>query len=335
MQSGPHTPSPLDALMDPLVPTSSSRSILDLIDQMHAGLAPVFKVVRAMTGDPQADRFGFQSGVCHRIVLADRPAANIITTLQTVKMVLAGIEESSIDQRCAIAGQLLDALAAIPTAYFAAISAPMVRDKAFALLKFDKQLHHLASVGHLLAGVIQQPLSQWSFLQVRNVLLAMADLLSGLEAALLVTPDISARLKTHVSILDERMKSAATEAALGQVFHSALPATIVRSAQSSIEPVIASTTSGYADLRGNNLDTVATNPPAAEGWTFEFSPGHQLQLQSDLTTDWPFDIGGNGFADILAGLPGFTPDSSADEANPFGSNATWPNLGSDYRQTEH
>ena len=53
-------------------------------------------------------------------------AANIAVTYQTVKMVLAGAEESSIEQRCAIAGQLLDVLAAIPTAYIAAISTPMV-----------------------------------------------------------------------------------------------------------------------------------------------------------------------------------------------------------------
>ena len=47
-------------------------------------------------------------------------------TLQTLKMVSADLEESSVDQRCAIAGQLLDALAAIPTAYIAAISATFV-----------------------------------------------------------------------------------------------------------------------------------------------------------------------------------------------------------------
>ena len=47
-------------------------------------------------------------------------------TLQTLKMVSADLEQSSVDQRCAIAGQLLDALAAIPTAYIAAISATFV-----------------------------------------------------------------------------------------------------------------------------------------------------------------------------------------------------------------
>ncbi len=59
---------------------------------------------------------------------AEDSAANIAVTLQTVKMVLAGAEESSVERRCAIAGELLDALSAIPTAYIAAISSPMVSD---------------------------------------------------------------------------------------------------------------------------------------------------------------------------------------------------------------
>lgn len=47
--------------------------------------------------------------------------------MQTLKMVLAGSEESSVSQKCAIAGELLDALANVPTAYIQAISAPTVR----------------------------------------------------------------------------------------------------------------------------------------------------------------------------------------------------------------
>lgn len=54
------------------------------------------------------------------------PAVNIIITMQTLKMVLAGSEESSVSQKCAIAGELLDALANVPTAYIQAISAPTV-----------------------------------------------------------------------------------------------------------------------------------------------------------------------------------------------------------------
>jgi hypothetical protein len=51
--------------------------------------------------------------------------------MQTLKMVLAGGEESSVGQRCAIAGELLDALATVPTAYIQAISAPTVRFKHY------------------------------------------------------------------------------------------------------------------------------------------------------------------------------------------------------------
>lgn len=44
---------------------------------------------------------------------------NIIITLQTVKMVVAGASEntSSVAERCAIAGDLLDAISNVPTAY--------------------------------------------------------------------------------------------------------------------------------------------------------------------------------------------------------------------------
>lgn len=48
-------------------------------------------------------------------------------TLQTVKMVMAGTEQASVSQRCMIAGELLDGLASVPTAYIHASSTPMVR----------------------------------------------------------------------------------------------------------------------------------------------------------------------------------------------------------------
>lgn len=72
------------------------------------------------------------------------------------------------------------------------------------------QLHHLAGVGHLLGSVIHSPLSQWTYLQVRNILLSLADLLQGLESALSSQSiDIAQRLRSHVSRIDAYMTDAA------------------------------------------------------------------------------------------------------------------------------
>lgn len=46
--------------------------------------------------------------------------------MQTIKMVVTGTEETSVEKRCAIAGELLDALSTVPTSYLQAISSPMV-----------------------------------------------------------------------------------------------------------------------------------------------------------------------------------------------------------------
>lgn len=86
----------------------------------------------------------------------------------------------------------------------------------------DVQMHHLAGVGHLLGSVIQSPLSQWTYLQVRNVLLAMVDLLASLEACS-STEGGSQRLKAHIQRIDAYMTNAARERQGQKVYHSALP----------------------------------------------------------------------------------------------------------------
>jgi hypothetical protein len=83
-------------------------------------------------------------------------------------------------------------------------------------------MHHLAGVGHLLGSVIQSPLSQWTYLQVRNVLLAMVDLLASLEANT-STEGGSARLKAHIQRIDAYMTNAAREKQGKEVYHNALP----------------------------------------------------------------------------------------------------------------
>ncbi|CAD6582776.1 MAG: hypothetical protein TREMPRED_003385, partial [Tremellales sp. Tagirdzhanova-0007] len=244
----------------------------------------------------------------------DRFTANIAVTYQTVKMVLAGAEESSIEQRCAIAGQLLDALAAIPTAYIANISTPM--------------LHHLASVGHLLGTVIHTPLSQWSFLQVRNVLSALADLLAGLELALSLTSDISIKLKAHVSKIDGYMASAALEAQREQVYHLPRPYQMSDSHERTAQPL--DTDQGTSPQKAKTDGDFAI-PDLFGDWTFELSPDHRLQLQTDLTTDWPIHVGRNGMPDYFGGSFGSGLDIAPSlgeqgvlDTSSFNSDTTFP-----------
>lgn len=136
---------------------------------------------------------------------------------------MAGTEEANVSQRCMIAGELLDGLASVPTAYIHASSTPMVSQlHPSQVVRLIKQMHHLAGVGHLLGSVIQSPLSQWTYLQVRNVLLAMVDLLASLEANT-STEGGSARLKAHIQRIDAYMTNAAREKQGKEVYHSALP----------------------------------------------------------------------------------------------------------------
>jgi hypothetical protein len=89
-------------------------------------------------------------------------------------------------------------------------------------VRTHSQMHHLAGVGHLLGSVIQSPLSQWTYLQVRNVLLAMVDLLASLEANT-STEGGSTRLKAHIQRIDAYMTNAARDRQGKEVYHSALP----------------------------------------------------------------------------------------------------------------
>jgi hypothetical protein len=103
-----------DAISDMfLTPGPSSIDIMDYLSAKYLALPAVYQSARVMTGDDTHDRFGFQ-------------AANITITFQTVKLALASAENHSVGRSCEIAGELLDALAAIPTAYIMAISTPMV-----------------------------------------------------------------------------------------------------------------------------------------------------------------------------------------------------------------
>ncbi|EED13706.1 conserved hypothetical protein [Talaromyces stipitatus ATCC 10500] len=175
----------------------SENDMLLTAQQDWESLPTELKTARPMTGDIIGDRYGFQ-------------AANIIITMTTVKMVLTRSEDHTLAQRCAMAGELLDNLSSIPTIYVQATSTAM--------------LHHLAGVGHLLGSITHSPLSPWMYLQVRSAILAMADLIDSLQAALTPDVNISLKLREHVEQTDRAMEEVRKTNTKNHVLHSALPA---------------------------------------------------------------------------------------------------------------
>lgn len=112
----------------------------------------------------------------------------------------------------------------------------------------------------------------------------MSDLILGLETALAMKPEISAKLKAHASIIDDKMSSAAAAAIQAQM------------------PSISNTHSASSIA---NFPSAARPPahPAAnfgferdgpDNWTVGFSPDHQMQLHDVLTSDWPLDFISHG-----------------------------------------
>jgi hypothetical protein len=159
---------------------ATQASVLDSVMCMYANLPQCFKQTRPTTFNNTEDRYSFQ-------------AANIAATIQLLRMVLFSAGGATIEQRCQVANEVVAAFALVPVAYLRAISAPL--------------LHHLAGIGSILGFVLEEPLSNSNFAQVRNVLLAMAQLLSTIGSGINVTSDASERLRTLVRRIDEFMQA--------------------------------------------------------------------------------------------------------------------------------
>jgi hypothetical protein len=82
-------------------------------------------------------------------------------------MMLFASGGGTIEERCKIASEVVDAFTLIPVAYLRAISSPL--------------LHHLAGIGAILGSVLEEPLSDIAYQQVRVVLLSLAQLLENLD----------------------------------------------------------------------------------------------------------------------------------------------------------
>ncbi|TKA27513.1 hypothetical protein B0A50_04343 [Salinomyces thailandicus] len=171
---------PRQTLIDNVLQVSDSLSqeaVLDSVVQMYADLPQCFKATNPMTSKPRMDRFGFQ-------------AADIIATVQLLRMVVLIATGASIFERCQIANEVVNAFIAIPTAYHHAISVPL--------------LFHLGVIGQILATTLEQPLSEKEYSSIRDVMMAMAQLLSTLEG-LHASRGASQRLRDQITRVDEYM----------------------------------------------------------------------------------------------------------------------------------
>ncbi|KPI36045.1 uncharacterized protein AB675_1602 [Cyphellophora attinorum] len=158
---------------------ASISSIRDSIMQLYHDLPHCFKEAPQITCDPASDRFGFQ-------------AANIIATVQLLRMMLFASGGGSLEERCKIASEVIDAFTRIPVPYLRAISSPL--------------LYHLAGTGSILGSVFEEPMTELAYEQVRVVLLALAQLLENLESGIHATKSAQ-RLRDLVGQIDQYMNT--------------------------------------------------------------------------------------------------------------------------------
>lgn len=232
-------------------------AVLDKVMSMHAELPSVFKEAREDTAGTIDDIFNFQ-------------AANIAATLQLVRMVLFTAEDATVEQKCAVTRELLDGFSNIPVPFLRAISTPL--------------LHHLAGIGSILSSVIEGPLSESSYFQVRSVLLAMADLLASLEVGITPTIGATERLRFHITSIDAYMTSQRQQ----DLSSTNICQFAVTNTSTSIPD--ASLGSGSQELQWNSHFLA---PQSYMNTTDDISdlrngPHFQFQLPPELLQDWPW-----------------------------------------------
>lgn len=91
----------------------SEPAVMDRVLTMYSALPSQFRETPPTTGDMSKDLFGFQS-------------ANIMATLQLLRMMLLSAEEIGVERKCDVAGELLRAFSNVPIEYLKAISSPLV-----------------------------------------------------------------------------------------------------------------------------------------------------------------------------------------------------------------
>lgn len=186
---------PMDMFVDRSAVSVSS--VRDSVMRLYVNLPQCFKEVSQVTCDPA--RLGSYSNTV-KILRTDRlssdrygfQAANITATVQLLRMMLFASGGGSIEERCKIASEVIDAFTRTPATYLRAISSPL--------------LHHLTGIGSILGSVFEEPISEIAYKQVRVVLLALAQLLENLEHGIHSTTSAQ-RLRDLVAQIDGYMDS--------------------------------------------------------------------------------------------------------------------------------
>lgn len=159
---------------------SSQPSVLNQILTMYTALPSQFKATGHITCNFSEDLFSFQ-------------AANVAATVQLVRMVHFTNDQSTLEQKCQVAGEVIAGFASVPVPYLRAMSSPL--------------LHHLAGIGTILGAAFEQGMTESSYRRVRSVLLDLADLLATLEVDLYCPSETSHKLRTQVSRIDQFMSA--------------------------------------------------------------------------------------------------------------------------------
>ncbi|KAK4495267.1 hypothetical protein PRZ48_013596 [Zasmidium cellare] len=155
----------------------SQESVLNSVMEMYARLPQCLKVTNPVTSRARLDRFGFQ-------------AADIIATIQLLRMVLLSAVGAGIAEKCQVANEVVSAFIAIPATYHHAISVPL--------------LFHLSIIVQIMATTMEQPLTEGDYNKIRDIMMSMVRLLSTLEC-LHASKDASQRLKDQVARIDNYM----------------------------------------------------------------------------------------------------------------------------------
>ncbi|PNY25865.1 Uncharacterized protein TCAP_04233 [Tolypocladium capitatum] len=228
----------------------TEASVRNSVLQMYLNLPACFRETPQVTYNVKKDRFGFQ-------------AANITGSLQLVRMVLFAAGGASIDERCQIVREVVDAFISVPVTYLIAISTPL--------------LHHLGGIGAFLGSVFEEPLSEADYGQVRSIMLSLAQLLETLEA-IHHSASASEKLRSQVARIDEYMATQRQPAPL-QLPDSrevVLPTQAVAAGSRNVGAGAGAGASSYQQQIG---------PGMAEGWSFQVP----AELLGELS--WNFDFG--------------------------------------------
>lgn len=224
--------------------TLTEASVRESVLEKYMDLRPCFKIIPPMTYDPKKDRVSFQ-------------AANISGTVQLLRIMLCVAGDASIEDRCRVAGDAIDALASIPVPYSRAISTPL--------------LHHLSGIGVILGSVFEEQLSEADYSRVRSIMLFMADVLDGMEV-IQHASGASDNLRGLVARIDDYMNTQRQGAQIRQRQDGNANATFV-------QPGL---TAGH-DAATNSYEQIVPDIP--EGWSFQLPPDFLGELS------WDFELG--------------------------------------------